>query len=81
MGRPRKGQERGRGEALNIRGLSPQGRDAVVHAARVRGATLAVYLERLVELHHRCRSLADGGDAQMQDMLAELGLATVRETD
>jgi hypothetical protein len=51
MGRPRKGEERHGTGALNIKGISPQARDAVLHSSRVRGVTMARYLQRLVGAH------------------------------
>jgi hypothetical protein len=62
MGRPRRGEERAEVGTLNIKGIGPEARDSVRHAARIRGIPYATYLERLVRLHQQCRVLADGGD-------------------
>ena len=42
-----------------------------------RGLTHAQYLAALVELHGRVRGLADAGNAELEKLLDELGLASV----
>ena len=55
-------------------------RETAMHfraAAGGRAMTHAQYLTALVELHRRTRERADGGDEQLRQALAELGLGSV----
>jgi hypothetical protein len=55
-------------------------RETAMHfraAAGGRSLTHAQYLAALVELHRRTRERADGGDAELQRTLDELGLGSV----
>jgi hypothetical protein len=55
-------------------------RETAMHfraAAGGRALTHAQYLAALVELHRRARERADGGDAELQRTLEELGLGSV----
>jgi hypothetical protein len=55
-------------------------RETAMHfraAAGGRALTHAQYLAALVELHRRARERADGGDAELQRALDELGLGSV----
>lgn len=65
---------------INLRNLSPETRDDIVKAARVRGYSYGEYVTKLVKLHQLCRNKADRWDNQMQDELKTLGLETVRES-
>jgi len=46
-------------------------------AAGGRAMTFAQYISALVELHEEIRARADSGDAELQDALVRLGLASV----
>jgi hypothetical protein len=73
---------------FSIRNVTPELLARFSYGARIRNITEAQYLERLLDLHERCRKLADGlipaneihhYSQWMHDQLAELGLQTVRQ--
>lgn len=63
-------------ETINIRGLTSATLHQFRTGARARGMTQANYLGALLDLHSAMRT-ASQNDADTQELLASLGLATV----
>lgn len=61
-----------------LKGFPPVEHVRAKQAAAARGLSLAEYFAKLVGLHDVVRSLADGGDTRLEEILTELGLETVR---